>query len=177
MSEQEQCLHEIIFSGALQEIKFYNVNELFFELQELGYWIIDAGVQLKFPKGYVSAAWNWEIESFVLEHKKVNELYTGANLIPIETACINKLSKFVGLKVIDANFKSMEFEYIVDYTMRTEKTREFVELILEFEHGLTFQMAFIDYDVEENKAPGNFSYQLTNALLISVKNRIEIAEN
>jgi 6-phosphogluconolactonase (cycloisomerase 2 family) len=62
----------------------------------------------------------------------------------------------------------------VDYTMRTEKEKRFVELTLDFENNSKIQIAFIDYILEENQAPRDFSFDLSTNLLISTKQVFEI---
>ncbi len=169
MTKKKDKLKRILFSSPLVELNFYQVNDNFFEFPEDGYWIIDAGVELKFRNGVVSAAWSSELESYVIQDKSVKDVYSQNNLFQLENENILKLKKFVGLNIIDANFKSLEFEYVADYTMRIEKENRFVELALMFENKSEIQIAFIDYKLEENKRPMNFSFDIATDLLISTK--------
>ena len=174
MTENQQHLKRILLSGPLQALNFYQVNGNFFEFQGDGYWIIDAGIELKFPYGIVSAAWSSELESYVILNEPVKNIYDQDNLFQLENENILSLKRFVGLNVIDVNFKILEFEYIADYTMRIEKEKRFVELILEFQNKSQIQIAFIDYTLEENKAPTDFSFDISTNLLVSTKNILEI---
>jgi len=174
INELKQTLESIMLSGSLMELNFYQVNDNFFELSNEGIWIIDAGIEFKFPSGIISAAWNSKLECYVLENKSVKTIYGQDNLHQLDNKNISELKKYVGLDVVDSNFKSMEFEYVVDYTMRTEKEERFVELILEFQNKSKIQIAFIDYTLEENKGPVNFSFNIITELLISTKKIMEI---
>lgn len=174
MIENEQHFKEILLSGPLQELNFYQVNDNFFEFSEEGYWIIDAGIELKFPSGIISAAWEYASESYVMSNEPVKKLYSQNNLFQLENENILNLNKFVGLNVAEVDFKIREFEYVADYTMRIEKENRFVELIIEFQNKGLIQIAFIDYTLEENKAPTNFSFDVSTEILVSTKKIFEV---
>lgn len=174
MTDRQDILSRILYSGPLLELSFYQVNDSFFELPEDELWVIDIGFELKFPGGIVSAAWDSELESFVIKNDSVKNIYNQNNLFQLENDNIKSLKKFIGLNVIGINFKSLEFEYVVDYTMRTEKEKRYVELIIDFENKSLIQIAFVDYELEENKSPKDFSFDLSTDLLISTKKIIEI---
>ncbi|AXT59219.1 hypothetical protein D1816_02265 [Aquimarina sp. AD10] len=174
IDELKQTLKSIILSGPLKEINFYQVNDNFFELSNEGIWIIDAGIELKFPSGIISTAWNSKLECYVMENKSVETIYGQDNLYQLDNKNISELKKYVGLNVVNSSFKSMEFEYVVDYTMRMEKEERFVELILEFQNKSKIQIAFIHYTLEENRRPSNFSFSIITELLISTEKIVEI---
>ena len=170
----ENDLKAIIQSGPINELTFYQVNPNFFEFADEGYWIIDGGVEIKFPAGVVSAAFSPDLESYVIENRPLSEIYTHNNHVALHNENIAEVEKCRGLNVINAEFKSLEFEYIVDYTMRTEKEQRFVQLVLELQNKSKIQIAFIDYTLEENQGPENFSFSLMNDILVSVKNVIDV---
>lgn len=170
----ENDLKAIIQSGPISELTFYQVNPNFFEFADEGYWIIDGGLEINFPAGVVSAAFSPDLESYVIENRPFSEIYTHNNQIALHNENIAEIEKCCGLNVINAEFKSLEFEYIVDYTMRTEKEQRFVQLILELQNKSKIQIAFVDYNLEENRGPKNFSFSLMNEVLISTKKIIEI---
>ena len=117
MIEKKDELKRILFSSPLMELNFYQVNDSFFEFQEDGYWIIDTGIELKFRDGIVSAVWSTELESYVITDNSVKDIYRQNNLFELENENILNLKKFVGLNIIDSNFKMLEFEYVADYTI------------------------------------------------------------
>nr|WP_299384150.1 hypothetical protein [Allomuricauda sp.] len=170
----ERDLKSILQSGPLSSINFYQVNDNFFELNDEGYWVIDAGIELTFPGGVVSAALSTELESFVIENKSVTQIYTNDNFHLLENDNILGLRKYLGLHIVDVKFESLEFEYIVDYTMRTEKEKRFVQMILEFQNKSIIQIAFVDYSLKEGMAPSDFSFDLQTDLLVSTKKIMEI---
>ena len=114
------------------------------------------------------------MESYVIKNDSVKTIYNQDNLFQLENDNIKSLKKFIGLNVVEINFKSLEFEYVVDYTMRTEKEKRYVELIISFENKSLIQIAFVDYKLEDNKSPKDFSFDLSTDLLISTKKVIEI---
>mgnify|MGYP000066235401 CR=1 FL=1 len=178
MKNSQESLEEIIkstiLSGPLQEIKLYQVNNTFFELPSEGYWIIDTGIELRFPSGIISAVWNTEIECYVIENKGVELIYGQDNVLQLENKNIAGLKKFVGLHVIDVNIKSIEFDFIADYRMQIEKEKRIVEMILDFQNKSKIQIAFVNYALEVNNQPRDFSFDISTELLISTKKIIEI---
>jgi len=169
----ENDLKSVLQSHPLSSITFYQINDNFFELTDEGFWIID-GIELTFPNGTVSAAFSTELESYVLENKPFSEIYGNDNFYILENDNISGLKKYLGLNIVDVRFESMEFEYIVDYTMRTEKERRFVQMILEFQNKSIIQIAFVNYSLMEGKAPSDFSFDLQVELLVSTKKIMEI---
>lgn len=168
----EESLREIIGSGPLQEIKLYHVNENFFEMSDKGYWLIDGGVELVFPEGVVSAAWDSELDAFVFKNKPFETIYTQSNFIELYNENIAALKKYIGLNVIYADFKSLEFSFVADYTMRIEKERRIVEMVLEFQNTYKIQIALVNYKLEPNEPPKDFSFGITTNILISIQNVI-----
>lgn len=177
MKESEQELKNILLSGPLKDVIMYNTNATFFELPEEGYWIIDTGIELVFPSGTISAAFDIELESFVIKSTTVKNIYKQDNLYPIETENTPELKKFIGLTIDEVTFKSLDFDFVLDYTMKTEKQNWFVELNLTFENKTQIQIALIDYKLEQNFPPNDFVYEVCRELLIATKNKIEISEN
>jgi len=174
MIDNNDILKRILLSGPLQEITFYQVNDTFFEFPNDEVWIIDGGVELKFPYGIVSAAWNPEFETYIIKNEFVKNICNLNNLYMLENNAILKLKRFIGQKVINVGFETREFEFIVDYTMKTEKEKRLVELLLTFQNTMQIQIALIDYLLEVNKAPKDFTFDISTELLISTKNIIEI---
>ncbi len=174
MTDIQEILSRILHSGRLLEINFYQINDNFFELMEEGFWIIDGGVELKFPGGIVSASWDSELETYVIKNDSVKNIYNQDNLFQLESENIKGLKKFVGLNVSGLNFKSLEFEYLIDHTMRTAKEQRYVELIIDFENKSQLQIAFVDFMLEENEPPKEFSFDLNTNLLVSTKSVLEI---
>ncbi|MEM7186232.1 MAG: hypothetical protein AAF466_06205 [Bacteroidota bacterium] len=174
MAVAQQHLKDILYSGPLSGIKLFQVNDNFFELFREGYWIIDGGIELTLPGGVVSAAWNSNLEMFTVGSETVANIYGQDNLIQLENERIATLDRFLGSKIVEVELNEMEFEYVADYTMRVEKEQQVVEIICHFDDNTHLQIAFIEYSLEENKAPTNFSFDLYNDILISIKHIFEI---
>lgn len=171
----EEHLKSIILSGPLRSIHFYQINDSYFYLPREGYCIIDAGIELRFPAGVISAAWSVDLESYVIENKELKTIYSQDNYFEISNTIIDDLKKNIGLEVKDVRFKSLEYEYIVDYTMRTEKEKRFVELILEFQNHSTLQIAFVTYVLEKEMQPKDFTFDITTELLVSLNKMISLS--
>ncbi len=171
---KEEQLKSIILSGSLLEITFYHVNDYFFELPDKGFWLIDGGMELRFPNGVISAAFDSETKSFVIKNTPVNKIYKNDNLIELRTNEISNLDRFLSLSVHDVIFRLLEFEYIVDYTMKTKKEDRYVQMILKFENKEILQIAFVNYELISNQAPKRFMFDLNNDILVSTNEVIQI---
>ncbi len=112
-------LEPIINSGNLLDLKLYQVNDYFFQLPEKGLWIVDGGVELCFPKGVISLAFNSEKECLQISDQAVSRLYQNSDIFELYNEQISDLKQFVGVKVEDFTLKTIEFESIIDYTMKT----------------------------------------------------------
>ena len=171
----ENELKSILQSGPLASITLHQVNDNFFELDDDGFWVIE-GIEFTFQKGIVSAAYSTKLESYVIESKPLTEIYEYDNGYILENENISKLTRYLGLNIIDVRFESLEFEFVVDYTMQTATEKRLVQMILEFQNTSIIQIAFVTYSLIEDRAPSNFSYDLQSELLVSTKNIIEIAK-
>lgn len=171
----EKC-ELIMGSGNLTDVKLFQVNDSFFELPE-GKWIIDGGIELVFPDGTICFGWNKSISSFDLNTSKFEVLYKGSEYTELRNENIDQLNKLTHKRVTNHTLRFLDFEFIVDYTMKTKKESRLVEMILNFEDGSALQLSTIDYLIEPGKSPVNFCYSISHELLISVDEYISIAEN
>ena len=168
---EEKYIIDILKSGMLKEMKIFQVDESFFELNDGQTLLVDGGIQFQFPKGIFCVGWSSELDLFTFHKEKFDSIYEQANFIEIENKTLLNL---VGDFVNQDKFKTLDFEVIADYTMRTEKVKRFVEVILEFESGKNLQLSLITYDTETGKAPFNYRYDLSTELLITLNEEIEI---
>lgn len=60
-----------------------------------------------------------------------------------------------------------EFNEILDYTMKTQKIKKPIEIILKFENGEILQLSSINFDLGENSEPENYVYYNEEEILIA----------
>ena len=176
-AENLQAEFESIFlSGALKAVNLFQVNDKYFHLPEKGLWIIDGGIELVFPGGTCCIGWSSDYESFVFEKTAFDIIYLQDNFVQFDPESIPNLSQLSGHSILSMNFKSIDVESILDYTMRTETEKRFVEIVLEFDNHSYLQIALVNYSLVKNESPKDFIIDLHGELLISTKEIIEIGD-
>ena len=171
MTDKSNQFETIINSGNLVSIKLFQVNEEYFHFEKEGKWIIDAGIELTFPKGTLCLGWNTNLEGFSFENKDFSLVYHESNYSELDCEEIEKL---IGNEVVEHEFKSLEFEYVADYTMKIKKETRIVELILKFKNNSVLQLSTMDYDLTQHSGPINYRYHISSSILVSLDNLIEI---
>lgn len=163
----------IIDSGSLIDIKLFQINENFFELPG-GVWIIDGGIELQFANGTICFGWNQDLDSFDFNISKFKDLYKDSNYVELKTDKMNELLKLKDYKVVNYNFRSQDFDFIIDYTMKTKKESRLVEIKLDFEDGSELKLASVGYQIKPNMNLEKFYFDTSQELLISLNRSIEI---
>ena len=171
MTDKIKKFETILNSGSLISIKLFQVNEEYFYFEKERKWIIDAGIALTFPEGILCLGWNTILEGFSFENKDFSLVYNESNYSELDC---EEIEKFVGNEVIEHEFKSLEFEYVADYTMKIQKETRIVELILKFKNNSTLQLSTVDYDLAQNSGPFNYRYHISSSILVSLDNLVEI---
>ena len=167
-------LISICKSGKLQSLNIYNVNEYYFELNGKTQYIINGGIELHFPKGIICIGWSSDEDAFVFHIGKFETVYKRDNFVLLEQENGNHPQSLVGLDVQEVAFRTMDFDYVYDYTMQTKSEKLYVEMILKFGNNLLLQISLINYELQVDKAPANYSYDVSTELMLSVNNLIEI---
>lgn len=176
IENQQKELESIFLSGALKAVNLFQVNDKYFHLPEKGLWIIDGGIELVFPGGTCCVGWSTDYESFVFEKKAFDFIYLHDNFVQFDPQSIPSLSQLVGHNVLSANFKSIDVESVLDYTMRTETEKKFVEMVLEFDNHSHLQIGAVTYSLEKNEFPKDLIIELHGELLVSTQEIIEIGD-
>ena len=174
MKNQEVLLKNILSSGPLLDVSIYQVNNRFFELEEEGIWIIDTGIQLNFLDGIVTAAWRSSEEAFIITNDAINNVYTNNNSHKIRAEHTESLNRFIGHEIEDVQFKIVEVDVVHDHAKPAVKEERLVEMTMFFDNNTHMQIAFVDYVLEDDKPPQDFTFDFCNALLIATKSIIEI---
>ena len=166
----EKQLNAVIKSHPLVDFKLFQVNENYFELPEKNQWIIDGGIELSFPYSVFSIGRNQDVDSFTFEKKKFEDIYSEDNFVELNSGNISRLKKLINIKISEIEYKWIEYDVIVDYTMATEKESRLVELKVKFESNDVIHLATVDYELEENDSPKDFSYDINGEILIALNN-------
>lgn len=165
----EKELYQFLTSGKIEEIKLYQVNEYYYDLSKKLHWIIDGGIEFKFPHGFFSVAWSSFNDSFHYEAKPIREIYTADNIFELEEGEVQKIKDFTKEKIVDVKFKWQEYDVVLDYTMKTKKEFRLVEVKLEFSYKRVLQISTIDYSLDTNNSPVKYVYWIVGGLLLSLK--------
>ena len=171
----EEKFQQLFLSNKIGEIKIYQVNEIYFDMSENQHWIIDGGIEFKFGDKFFSIAWSSYDDCFHYDLKRVKEIYTGDNIFELKEGEIQKVKTFVGAKPADVKFKWQEYDVVLDYTMKTRKEWRLVEIKLEFPYDRKLQVSTIGYSLDAKKSPVDYTYLITEELLLSLK-ELEIKE-
>ena len=163
----------IFLSSELIDLKIFQVNDFYYHEESENLFIFE-GIEFKFNKGFFSIGFSSEYEYNMFQATPFTELYDNENEEEINIEETKKMSNLIGKKVVDVKFKTLDFNEIIDYTMKLEKTSKIVEVILHFENNETLQIATINYDYEKDKPPKNYRYDITGELLISLNNIVKI---
>jgi hypothetical protein len=165
---------EIIKSSALIDFNVFQVNDSYFVLNDKNQWIVDAGIEFQFYKGYFTIGFSTDLEHISVQSVKFDKMYTDDNYVALDNVKSGKLKAFIGKKIEEVTFKTLEFDEVIDYTMKTKKVSKLVEILLHFEGNQTLQIALVNYDLLENEVPKNFRYNLSNDILISMNAIVKI---
>jgi len=158
----------------LIDFNVFQVNDSYFVLNDKNQWIVDAGIEFQFYKGYFTIGFSSDLEHISVQSVKFDKMYSDDNYVALDDIKSGKLKAFIGKKIEEATFKTLEFDEVIDYTMKTKKVSKLVEMILHFEGNQTLQIALVNYDLVENEAPKNFRYNIINDILISMNTIVKI---
>ena len=163
----------IFLSSELIDLKIFQVNDFYYHEESENLFIFE-GIEFKFNKGFFSIGFSSEYEYNLFQATPFTELYDNENEEEINIEETQKMSNLIGKKVVDVKFKTLDFNEVIDYTMKLEKVSKIVEVILHFENNETLQIATINYNYEKDKPPKNYRYDITGELLISLNNIVKI---
>lgn len=153
--------------GTLQNIQFFQFNELHNEIGKNTKYLIDGGVQFTFENGFFSIAFDAEIESFVFNicpiEQIFGDLYHESTFSEVSSYFKNQLNQEV--KHIYIIEKDLEF--VIDYTMKTELIPCVVAVRIEFMNGDFIEVHTVSMSIDENNS-NVFQYFLSEWILLSI---------
>ncbi len=99
-------------------IKLFNVNENYIEFNDQNY-AIDAGIEIQLNAKTICYGWNFEEESFQFMETSFpsdNDAYE------LDVEEMTGIQKLIGKSIKSLEPIKTDFETVVDYTMKTERT-------------------------------------------------------
>uniref|UniRef100_UPI00404A1433 hypothetical protein n=2 Tax=Flavobacterium sp. TaxID=239 RepID=UPI00404A1433 len=157
-------VNELILS-----VKVFQINDTFYDIKNKHEYMIDGGVEFHLPKGYLCFGFSSHFDQIVFNSEPFHKNYTHENEYELTPNEIPEIYNFLNKRITDVKFKIMEFDEILDYTMKTQKIKKPVELILKFENGEILQLSSINFDLGENSEPENYRYANDEEILITFK--------
>lgn len=167
-------IESILYSGKLEQIRLFQINENYFEFPEDQLWIIDGGIELSFPNGTLTIAWASEIDMFIFQTKKFELIYKDYNYIELDVTNSELLENLLYKNITNIKFHQTEMEYIIDYSMKTELQKTLVGVTLTFNNKNTLQLSTVGIDSLLKNAPLTFYYDLESYLLIALDSKVVI---
>ncbi len=163
--------YNLLKKNKLIDIKFYQVNAYDYKISDS--ISVFEGIELILENGFFSIGFNPDQEYNFFKPKPINEyeLYEDDE---IEQKSNTDYTNLLGKKIVDVKFKLMDFDAILDYTLKKHKISEIVEMILYFDTEETLQIASIDYDYSNDLK--NYNYDLAGQLIISMNYIIPFSE-
>lgn len=158
-----------IYDEPITNIKLFNINEKFIEFKDG--CAIDGAIEIHFKDRVFTIGWNFQNESFEFRETPYYELEKSYELVVKEMFSINNL---IGKKVNSINLTETEFEFVVDYTMKTEKKKFITGIDLNFGNNFNVRISTSNFDVDfQNKTPINIIPDIQGNLLIDIGRKFE----
>ncbi len=172
--EANNTIESIVKSGPLEDLQVFQVSEFYMELEEEGIFIVDGGLELRFPGGTISAGFDLERRMFQIIDKPFKEAFPQDFFYELGNDSLEELRRFSGQRPTQTSVSTIPIEVIVDWTMATEKEHMPVELLLEFNGNETLHFALVRYDFDEETGPSNYAYHPEGGILIAHKAPVAI---
>ena len=166
-NEEIEHYKAMLLSEKILSIKVFQINDTFYDLKNKNEYLIDGGVEFNLPKGYLCFGFSSHFDQIILNSEPFHKNYTHENEYELTPNEIPEIFSFINKRIIDVNFKIKSFDEILDYTMKTQKIKKPVELLLKFENGEILQLSSINFDLGENSEPENYRYANDVEILIA----------
>ena len=173
--ENTHELEQHLLGKILTSIQLYNVNDNFLVFNTNTLAVIDGGIELTFEDHKLVIAWNAEMEMFDVNTSSIQPLLGHLNYYLIDPTDLAVGQQLVGSKLVSIKTKWNWFQNIND-ELEPVGAKQYIldEIILTFENDKTYQIATIEFSVE-NKNISNATFDNQGELLLSVDQIIEIA--
>ena len=169
---------KLFIGKALRDIKFFNVNDNYFEFETESILTIDGCVEMYLDNEIISIGWDAENEFVNTIQGNAEKLLGNLSYFEINDEFSDKIKSAVDHKIKSVDTLFDFVSYTNDEFETTGEKEYFIkEIILEFENQDKIQIAPIDFEVDiKNKKLINPTYNSMRDILISFNNVIEIAE-
>lgn len=168
-NEEIERYKTMLLSEKILSIKVFQINDTFYDLKNKNEYLIDGGVEINLPKGYLCFGFSSHFDQIVLNSEPFQKNYTHENEYELTPNEIPEIYSFINKRIIDVKFKIKQFDEILDYTMKTQKIKKPIEIVLKFENGEILQLASINFDLGKNSEPENYRYANDEEILIAFK--------
>ena len=165
---------EIIASGKTLNVELFNINDSYLELESRDLWGIDGGIQFTFPKGIIQIGWCPKTEMFLLSQDDIKKNEAEYEYKELRKGKITKIHNLIGKKVINSDFKWLQFDFWDNDADNFIAKNMLVGLVLEFDSEDIIQIVLADYALDEQEEPVNISYDLTAEILITLGERMSV---
>lgn len=164
----------ILESGALISLELFNVNNTYIEVENKNLWLIDGGIQLSFPAGIIQIGWNADRQMVLGGFEDLKEQLSDLPFKTLSKGNIYRLHSLAGKKVVRSDIKWFTYEVWDDTADDFISAESPMEIILEFENNKTVQFAIVDYQLDSNEEPMDFTFENGAEILISFEKMVEI---
>lgn len=166
-NKEIECFKAMFLSEKILSIKVFQINDTFYDLKNKNQYMIDGGVEFKLPKGYLCFGFSSNFDQYILSTEPFQKNYTHNNEFELKPIEIPEIYNLINKKIIDVNFKVKEFNEVIDYTMKSQKIKKPIEMLLKFENDEILQLSSINFDFDKNYEPEKYVYSTENEILIS----------
>lgn len=155
----------IIENDKIIDIKLFNVNENYIEFNEHTY-AIDAGIEIQLNNKTVCYGWNFEEESFEFmetPYPSDNDTYE------LEVSEMIGIQNLIGKSIRSLDTIKTDFDIIVDYTMKTERTTLVTGIEIDLDGETKVAISSCTFLVDpRNRIPVDIVPDLQGNLLIDI---------
>lgn len=146
-------------------IKLFNVNDNYIEFSENTY-AIDAAIEIQLSSKTISFGWNFENEGIELSE----EAYpTDTNAYELDIDDFIGIKKLIGKSFLSLKPIMTDFDIIIDYTMKTERTTLATGIEIDFDGNFKTVVSACTFMVDpRNRIPLDIEPNLQGNLLIDI---------
>ncbi len=172
--ENIEELEQSFIGRTLTSMNFYNVNDDYFVFNPDNLAVIDGGIELMFEEGILVIAWNAEEELFDVSTNSIKSLLADLDYYQVDSGDLPLGQQLLGSKVASLKAKWNWYQNL-DSELMPAGAKQYIlnEVIFSFENGHIFQVATINYTIE-NRSIQNAKFDSQGELLLSVDRIVDI---
>lgn len=146
-------------------IKLFNVNDNYIEFSKNTY-AIDAAIEIQLSSKTISFGWNFENEGIELSQKAYP---TNTNAYELDIDEFTGIKSLIGKSFLSLKSITTDFDMIIDYTMKTERTTLVTGIEINFDESFKTIISACTFMVDpRNRIPLDILPNLQGNLLIDI---------